>query len=460
MAVTLPSVYQDGTATVINGGTVVTGQSTLWINAVLPGDFFGVHTGDPIRILSVDSNIQLTLANPYPGASQTEAHYEIMLQSDNGRMQETSRQLLETLSSGNNYAFSQLSGLPDTLPMFTGPGAMTLVTKAELVSGVRYDVQVDTLADRATYDGEAIGFTVLVSDVGDGRSALYSKASLAAGDWSDPAYLTGPAGVAGPYTEITAGTTTTLPAGSNATVTPVVVDADTIALNFGIPRGADGTGTGDVVGPAGGVVAGDFIQFADGTGKLIARANTATQSIMGRSSAGTGPVERLSATQVNQILGGWEPISLLVPSAQTALVVTNLSAFWAIRITHLVSSTTDLRLQVSTDNGSTFLTGSSDYNYAIIDMVANSTVVSGQAGGVNALLLGNGLSSGVTTIFGFNKAAFAKSLSNQNNDFGSTQQTRQVSQLLVSTTARNALRFVDSGGSTFTGRIFIEGIRG
>lgn len=280
MAVTLPSVYQDGTATVTSGGTVVTGQSTLWINAVLPGDFFGVHTGDPIRILSVDSNTQLTLANPYPGASQTEAHYEIMLQSDNGRMQETSRQLLETLSSGNNYAFSQLSGLPDTLPMFTGPGAMTLVTKAELVSGVRYDVQVDTLADRATYDGEAIGFTVLVSDVGDGRSAIYSKASLAAGDWTDPAYLTGPVGPAGPYTEITVGTTSTLPPGSDATVTPTIIDPDTIQLDFGIPRGLDGTGTGDVVGPSSAVD--NFPAAFDTTsGKLIKQVTGAIAALHG-----------------------------------------------------------------------------------------------------------------------------------------------------------------------------------
>ena len=67
MAVTLPSVYQDGTATVQANGAVVTGQSTLWGNSVLPGDFFGVHKGYAIRILSVDSNTQLTLANPWPG---------------------------------------------------------------------------------------------------------------------------------------------------------------------------------------------------------------------------------------------------------------------------------------------------------------------------------------------------------------------------------------------------------
>ncbi|NTG07163.1 hypothetical protein [Rhizobium rhizogenes] len=127
MAVTLPSVYQDGTATVAASG-VVTGQSTLWTKAVLPGDFFGVHKGYAIRILSVDSDTQLTLANAWPGAAQTAAHYEIMLQSDIARMQETSRQLLQQLSNGNIAAFAGLTGSADTLGYFTGSGTMALTS--------------------------------------------------------------------------------------------------------------------------------------------------------------------------------------------------------------------------------------------------------------------------------------------------------------------------------------------
>ena len=126
MAVTLPSVYQDGTATAAANGTVVTGQSTLWANAVLPGDFFGVHKGYAVRILSVDSNTQLTLANPWPGGAQTAAHYEIMLCPDTSRMQETSRQLLQQLSNGNIAAFTGLAGAADTLGYFTGAGTMAL----------------------------------------------------------------------------------------------------------------------------------------------------------------------------------------------------------------------------------------------------------------------------------------------------------------------------------------------
>ena len=55
-------------------------------------------------------------------------------------------------------------------------------------------VQVDELSDRDAYDDEDEGFSVLVSDVGDGRAAIYSKNSNASADWSDPAYVTGPSG--------------------------------------------------------------------------------------------------------------------------------------------------------------------------------------------------------------------------------------------------------------------------
>lgn len=59
-------------------------------------------------------------------------------------------------------------------------------------SGLDFDVQVDDLADRAAYDTEVTGFRVLVSDTGDGRAAIYSKNSSTSGDWSAPAYITGP----------------------------------------------------------------------------------------------------------------------------------------------------------------------------------------------------------------------------------------------------------------------------
>ncbi len=127
MAVLLPSVYKDGTATVAANGVAVTGQGTMWLNTVLPGDFFGTHKGSPNRILAVNSNTSLTLAYPWLGGAQATAAYEIMYQSDTARMQETARQLLEKLSSGNVDAFAELIGAADRIPTFTGPGAMDLL---------------------------------------------------------------------------------------------------------------------------------------------------------------------------------------------------------------------------------------------------------------------------------------------------------------------------------------------
>lgn len=60
--------------------------------------------------------------------------------------------------------------------------------------GLHYDVQVDELADRSAFDAEAEGFSVLVSDVGDGRAAIYVMGSGGSGDWGAPAYVTGEPG--------------------------------------------------------------------------------------------------------------------------------------------------------------------------------------------------------------------------------------------------------------------------
>lgn len=121
----LPSTYYDGTATVAAGGTTVTGQGTLWKNAIYPGDFFGVHLGLAIRVLDVVSDTQLTLAKPWPGAAQTTAAYEIMLTPDLSRVRETTRKLLEELGNGTLTSIAQMTGANGQFLMFTGAGAMS-----------------------------------------------------------------------------------------------------------------------------------------------------------------------------------------------------------------------------------------------------------------------------------------------------------------------------------------------
>ena len=55
--------------------------------------------------------------------------------------------------------------------------------------GLDFDIQVDELADRDAYDSQAAGYRVLVSDVGDGRAAIYSRVTATPGVWTAPAYL-------------------------------------------------------------------------------------------------------------------------------------------------------------------------------------------------------------------------------------------------------------------------------
>lgn len=267
--------YGDGTATVAVGSRTVTGTDTGWLTEVAGltpikvGDKFGIHVGRPIVIDQIISDTELLLADDWPGPAQTDAPYKVELTSPTIAAVEAMRRLLASLSNGNLDSLSEISVGTDDIPIGIGPGVFGTINKAALVQGVQYDAFVANLAGRAAYNGAAAGFSVLVIDIGDGRSALYFKNSATSGDWSAPSYVTGPVGPGGPYTEITIGPTTTLPAGSSATVTPVVIDADTVRLDFGLPKGLDGTGTGDVVGPNGGTTAKQVAGFGSTTGKAI-----------------------------------------------------------------------------------------------------------------------------------------------------------------------------------------------
>lgn len=325
------SDYVSGTITLTNGEAGFTGTGTGWLSAGfregdvifdVPGatEFMGV-------IADITGEAAGVLTQPWEGPDLTGVAYRMRYMSDGSRVSAMARQLVEQLGNGNLQAFAALLGANGAIPIFNGPGSMELLTKQDLVSGAAYDIQVPNLAARAAYDGqpgptpERGGYAVLVADTGDGRSAIYSKNSDTSGDWSAPAYVTG--GV-GPMPTIEAGTTTTLAPGSNATFTVNPVTGG-YELSAGIPagrgqtprgtynpatayvlddavldngstwialqattgnappvlpttsnaywqllarKGTDGTGTGDVVGPAD-AADNAFAVFADTTGKLL-----------------------------------------------------------------------------------------------------------------------------------------------------------------------------------------------
>lgn len=371
------SDYVSGTITLTNGLTAFSGTGTGWKAADFrEGDtILGIedNAGVEYVIQNISDNGAGTLTQPWAGASGTYS-YRMRYLADGARVTAQARNLIELLGNGNLQALAGLTG--PGVPVFNGPHAMTIKPEADFINGVFYDVQVDNLADRDEYNAQSAGFSVLVSDNGDGRSALYSKASNTSGDWSDPAYITGPRGGA---PDIASGTTTTLAPGSNATFTVTSDGSDGYLLNAGIPAGkgfifrgaysgvtayalgdvvrnnnsswialqtttgnapptlpstsnaywellvaagANGTGTGDVVGPA--LAVDNRIAVFDGTtGKLLKDggstiaalvpadgsitnaklASVATGTIKGRAAAGTGVPSDLTAVQVRTILG-------------------------------------------------------------------------------------------------------------------------------------------------------------
>lgn len=208
---TLPTWYDAGTVSVAGSSTTVTGINTLWGgDAIMTGDLFcdpAQPLVPPQRIKQVVSDTELELLAPWPGSAMTDASYEIRYVGIIERSTSQTRRVLEQLGEVSAY----------------------------------YDVQVDTLADRDAFDARPAGFRVLVSDVGDGRAAIYSKASSVEADWTDPAMFSGPIGLT---PEVTVGAVTTGDPGTEADVTATPVEGG-VELDFTIPAGEGFSAEGD-----------------------------------------------------------------------------------------------------------------------------------------------------------------------------------------------------------------------
>lgn len=194
----VPTDYISGTITLTNGSSAFSGVGTGWLAADFrEGDSIVYIEGGedfaPPIIQTITTNTSGTLTNPWAGPTLTGVAYRMRYQWDSSRVSAQSRQLIEQLGNGNITSFSSLEG--PGVPVFNGPHSLTIKPEQDFINGVFYNEQVDTLADRDVYDEQEEGFAVLVSDIGDGRAALYSKNSNAAGDWSDPAYITSKARV-------------------------------------------------------------------------------------------------------------------------------------------------------------------------------------------------------------------------------------------------------------------------
>ena len=122
--------YTTGTVTLANGSTTVTGVSTNWLSSGLQaGDDFRA-LGLNVRILTVDSNTQLTLAKNWPGASlPAGSNYEAYFRTDADRVLSASLQVLNALGSGIVSAVSGLSWAADKLAYDGAGGFQSLGTE-------------------------------------------------------------------------------------------------------------------------------------------------------------------------------------------------------------------------------------------------------------------------------------------------------------------------------------------
>lgn len=191
--------YTTGQISLVNGSAMVTGIGTGWETALIIGGTIYVEAdgGNALPILEIGSDTAITAAIAWTGPTGT---YDYALVRDTAYGQQTvanAQALADYIQRLNNTALSAVAGVSpvaETLLLFTGPDTATTIALSGLINGADYDVQVNNLASRGAYDSRPAKFRVLVSDIGDGRSAIYSKNSNTAADWSAPAVITGPPG--------------------------------------------------------------------------------------------------------------------------------------------------------------------------------------------------------------------------------------------------------------------------
>ncbi|MCJ9669632.1 MULTISPECIES: hypothetical protein [unclassified Neorhizobium] len=287
--------YTTGSIQLTNGSNSVTGIGTAWaIAQVAGGTIYVGAQGNALPLVSIESDTAAIAALEWSGATGTYPYALLRATAFSDQLETNSNilsRLLVAMEAGTLY---------------------------------RYDATGD-LAELTTYNERPEGFAFLAIDTNPAR--LYIKASAASGDWAGPfGYGPGPAGPApdidfqpvvtglpgtnagmvvtgsgepaDPY-EITftipAGRTGINPRGDYSSVTaydprdmvtdngsswvalqattgnapPVLPTTANAYWQLAARRGIDGTGTGDMVGPNGGVANGNVPSFSGTSGKLL-----------------------------------------------------------------------------------------------------------------------------------------------------------------------------------------------
>lgn len=299
----MTALYTSGTISLVNGSDVINGIGTAWKTSLIVGGTVHVEAeGNALPILPDDSagasehpitDTQMTAAIKWQGATGTYKYTLVRENTYTTAQAANADKIAELLLRLNHPTIAAIAGVQaqqDHLILLTGQSTATTIPRTSLIQGIEADATVETPAGLSTYESEAVGFIVLVSNAGNQRAALYFKKSAAAGDWSAPAFLTGSQGIQGDvgprgitwrgvwdgvtayakYDVVQNNKSAWIALRANTNVTPPVLPTTANAdWELFARAGVDGSGTGDMVGPTGGVSVNQMAGFADTTGKNL-----------------------------------------------------------------------------------------------------------------------------------------------------------------------------------------------
>ncbi len=106
--------YVSGTVSVTAGNAVVTGVGTGWQTGLVTGGMFGLDSanGNPVPILSIDNDTQLTLAKPWRGTTEAGQAYWILRDTAYGQQSVANANALATIINElRNPAVSALAAI-------------------------------------------------------------------------------------------------------------------------------------------------------------------------------------------------------------------------------------------------------------------------------------------------------------------------------------------------------------
>ncbi|WP_245521670.1 hypothetical protein [Rhizobium leguminosarum] len=161
----------------------------------------------------------------------------------------------------------------------------------------------------------------------------------------------------------------------------------------------------------------------------------------------------------------WETIGDYSLSAVGQLAITGLSAFRKLRISGYVyfSAIANASIQTSSNNGSSYDSGATDYSFQSLGAIGASPASSAAqtSGMVIANSCDSGLNSGInldTMIENFNQAVFCRYINRSIFVTGGSFSISNIGGSRAQATARNAFRLFCSAG-TMSGSVTVEGVR-